>query len=343
MTRRKAKRSANVLDKCFRLLRLKHEVQNDARVMKTVVDEVDVLRLCHSLGMAVSDEGNRALMHKFELGMFSPSKYDTDFARFVREKLDIGGGSSAEEQEQLEIGSLFGKQAKVKTELVRMGFWSCECENNLSLQDQGVYCIERDGEHGDRRQFIAASLFEAEVIRETLAYVLRFLISLSSNITCCLSQQDYQRIENEVHAACDVTTTQWNSCSVAFRVQRQDEQSDSVRCSKPTKTLITRSDPIKSVEFIGGAFPAIAVESAKASTTEWVTDNSYMSSTEFADWVLDKHQRYALELPRKELPESIRVSLLNKFDHFPDLQDLGRRSDEQLEKLSTGLLETFPR
>ncbi|GMF14428.1 unnamed protein product [Phytophthora lilii] len=55
--------------------------------MKAVVEEVDVLRLCHSLGMALSDENNRASMHKFEFGLFNPSKYDADFARFVREQL----------------------------------------------------------------------------------------------------------------------------------------------------------------------------------------------------------------------------------------------------------------
>ncbi|KAG3045722.1 hypothetical protein PC121_g21087 [Phytophthora cactorum] len=225
--------------------------------MKAVVDEVDVLRLCHSLGMAVSDEGNRALMHKFEFGMFSPNKYEADFARFIREKPGIGGRSNAEDQEsneQLEIGSLFGKQMEMKAELVRMGFWSCECEDGLSLQDQGVYCIERSGEYGGRRQFVAfawlsANLFEPEVIRDTPAYVLRFLISLSSSITRCLSREDFQRVESEVRAASNATTMQWNSCSVAFRVQRQ-EQTDSVGCLKPVMASIPHSDPIKSVEFI---------------------------------------------------------------------------------------------
>ncbi|KAF4029954.1 hypothetical protein GN244_ATG18271 [Phytophthora infestans] len=102
-----------------------HEVQNDARVMKAVVDEVDV---CHWRGMAVSDEGNRALMHKFEFGMLNPCKYDADFARFVGEKLlGMGGVTTTEDQEsneQLDVGSLFGKQLEVKAELGRMGFWS---------------------------------------------------------------------------------------------------------------------------------------------------------------------------------------------------------------------------
>lgn len=68
MARKKVRRSAVVSDATFRILRLKKELQNNARVLKVVVDEVDMLRLCRSLGMAVSDESNRAAMHKFESG-----------------------------------------------------------------------------------------------------------------------------------------------------------------------------------------------------------------------------------------------------------------------------------
>ncbi|KAF4043770.1 hypothetical protein GN244_ATG04084 [Phytophthora infestans] len=188
-----------------------HEVQNDARVMKAVVDEVDV---CHWLGMAVSDEGNRALMHKFEFGMLNPCKYDADFAR--------------------------------------------------------VYSIEREGEHDGRRQFVAfawlsTSLFERHHSHHT--GIRHLLLSLSSSITCCLSRKDFRRVQSEVHAASNATTMQWSSCSVALRVQRQEEQSESVRCLSPVKSLVPRRDPIRNVAFIGGV-SAIAVENAKPTTTE---------------------------------------------------------------------------
>lgn len=219
MARKKARRSAVVSDKCFRLLRLKHEVQNDARVMKAVVDEVDVLRLCRSLGMAASDESNRVAMHKFEFGLFNPSKYDSDFARFVREKLAVGGSRDAhheedqESEEQLEIGCLFGKQCEVKAELVRMGFWCLDSKESLALEEQGVYCIERRDGDADHRKFVAfawldSSMFEPEVIRDTPTYVLRFLTSLSSSVTCCLSRIDFERIESEVRAVTDSTKMQ---------------------------------------------------------------------------------------------------------------------------------------
>ncbi|KAE9062795.1 hypothetical protein PF010_g29256 [Phytophthora fragariae] len=330
MVRKKARRSAFVSDSCFFLLRLKHELQNDARVMKAVVNEVDVLRLCHSLGMAVSDDGNRVAMRAFEFGLFSPSSYDADFARFIREKFAADGATNQEEQ--VEIGCLFGRQCGVKAELTRMGLWRSDWGFALS---QGVYCIEKGGGGGGHRQFIAfawlnTSLFEPDAIRDTPAYVLRFLMSLSSSVSCCLSRDDFHLLKREVDAASSGTTMQWNSCSVAFRVQKQEKQSDNVRCAKPTKAVLPSSDPIKSVEFIGGVFPAVAVESAAPSTTEWVTNNASMSIDKFTDWVMELHSRFKVELPRDPLrPALVRDSLLEKFDSFPkDEMDKFRKSFE---------------
>ncbi|OWY95655.1 hypothetical protein PHMEG_00034281 [Phytophthora megakarya] len=131
MARKKTMHSSVVSATCFRLLRLKSEIQSDVTVLKAVVDEVDVLRLCRSLGMVVSDEGNSNAMHNFEFGLFNSSDYDTDFARFIREKIVAGNdlNSRGEDSEDLlEIGCLFGKQREVKAELTRMGVWSTECE-----------------------------------------------------------------------------------------------------------------------------------------------------------------------------------------------------------------------
>ncbi|KAG3073985.1 hypothetical protein PI124_g20675 [Phytophthora idaei] len=211
MARKKVKQSAVVSDKCFRLLRLKHEMQSDVKVLKAVVDEVDVLRLCRLLGMTVADGDNP---HEFEFGMFNSIDYDVDFARFIREKLVTGSGEEQEGEDQVEIGCLFGKQLEVKDELTRMRFWSSNCEDGLSSEDQGDYCIERSGDHRQLVVFawLDSGLFEPEAIRNTPAYVLRFLITLSSNITCCLSQEDFQRVKNEVDATSDSSSMRWNSC-----------------------------------------------------------------------------------------------------------------------------------
>ncbi|KAL4167153.1 hypothetical protein KRP22_012640 [Phytophthora ramorum] len=343
--RKKPRRSAVVSDNCFRLLSLKYELQNGARVMKAVMNQVDVLRLCRSLGMAVSDEDNTVLMHKFEFGEFDPSKYDADFARFIREKLAVGSDSSVhheddlESEEVLDIGSLFGKQSEVKAELDRLGFWDCNCESDLSVRDQGVFCIERCGGRGAHRQFVAFawlgdSLFEPETIRGIPAYVLRFLMSFCSNITCCLSREDFHLVESEVHAwPNNNTRMHWNSCSVEFRVQRQEKQSDSVCCAGTTKASLPRLGSIRNVVFVGGAFPAIAVESATPSTTEVVTDSTIVTFCDFADWIVGKHLQFALELPHDEfLPTEARETLLHKFNRFPEdeLVKLQDKFDEQL-------------
>ncbi|KAE9286525.1 hypothetical protein PF008_g26642, partial [Phytophthora fragariae] len=146
MARKKARSGALVADKCFRLLQLKREVQDDARVMKAVMDEVNVLHLCRALGMAVADESDKSSMNKFDFGHFDPSSYDADFARFIRGKLIEVGGSNAQldgdqkREDQLRVGCLFGKQMEVKAGLVRMGIWTNACESRV--QDQGVYCLE---------------------------------------------------------------------------------------------------------------------------------------------------------------------------------------------------------
>ncbi|KAE9275761.1 hypothetical protein PF001_g26438, partial [Phytophthora fragariae] len=158
MARKKARSGALVADKCFRLLQLKREVQDDARVMKAVMDEVNVLHLCRALGMAVADESDKSSMNKFDFGHFDPSSYDADFARFIRGKLIEVGGSNAQldgdqkREDQLRVGCLFGKQMEVKAELVRMGIWTSACESRV--QDQGVYCLEHGDESSDGRQFV---------------------------------------------------------------------------------------------------------------------------------------------------------------------------------------------
>ncbi|GMF52253.1 unnamed protein product [Phytophthora fragariaefolia] len=311
MPRKKIRQGAVVAENCFRLLRLTHEIQTDVKVLKVVVDEVDVLRLCRSLGMAVSDEGDRGSMHTFEFGMFDPSKYDADVARFLRENLAVGSGVRDEENEaadsDLEIGCLFGKREEVKAELKKMGVWSREYEEGLSVQGQGVYCAKQNnkGKQG-RSQFVvftwlSADLFEPEGIRDTPAYILRFLVSLSSSITCCLSQEDFQHIRNEVHDASENPSPQWDSCSIAFQVHKQEEQSDNICCEKQTKSSVPHSGPIKNVSFVGGAFSAVAVKNAVSSTTQWVTECSFMPSSELAEWLMGKYEQRSVQLPHGKL------------------------------------------
>ncbi|CAI5731912.1 unnamed protein product [Peronospora destructor] len=291
MPRKDIQRDAVVSEKCFRLLYLKQEIQTDVKVLKPVLDEVNVLRLCHSLGMTLSTEGDPASMHKFEFGIFDSDDYDADFARFIRENVLTGDSCKEQEGEEkdkdlLEIGCLFGEQLEVKNELARMGFWNNGCEEGLSLNDQGVFCMEGSA---DCRQFVVFAWLGPSLFgRDTPAYVLRFLLTLSPNITCCLSQKDLRRIESEVDAMSASSSMRWNSCSVAFRVQKQVKQNDSITCDAFTKTVIPMSSRIKSVWFVDGVVPSVAVENWTPSATEWITQHDVVLFDSFAQWLWEK-------------------------------------------------------
>ncbi|KAI9916725.1 hypothetical protein PsorP6_017927 [Peronosclerospora sorghi] len=271
---KKSRRNTVVSEKCLRLLYLKHEIQTDVKVLKAVVDEVDVLRLCHSFGMTLS-QSSTASMHEFELGMFDPEDYDADFARFMRESVLAGycrkNQKTAQDDNDLKICCLFGKQLEVKAELGRMGFWDGECEEGLSFQDQGVFCMKSDV---DCRQLVAfawlgSNLFESETIRDTPAY--------------------------------------------------QVEQTDSVTRGPVTKTMIPNIKCAKSVWLAGGVVPTIAVEGSTPLTTEWVEQDVVVSRDSFAQWMWEKHQNHAINLPFDRIQVvSALDDLLMKFRRFPD-------------------------
>ncbi|GMF52252.1 unnamed protein product [Phytophthora fragariaefolia] len=354
--RKKARKTTAVSDTCFRLLRLTPEIQTGTKVLKAVVDEVDVLRLCRSLGMAVSNEGDSASMHEFEFGMFDASDYDSDFARFIREKLAGGNKSSTQQEEDqegeemLEIGCLFGKQLEVKAELSYMGLWSSDCEDGLHLHDQGVYCLEQSGGRGNRRQFVVfawldAHLFNPKRVRDIPAYVLRFLITLSPSVTCCLSEEDFSRIKTEVNDMAGASSSRWKSCSVAFRVQKQVEKQDNISCGDVAALPIPISVHGQSFWFVGGVFPAIAVESAAPSTTEWVTQNEVIPCSTFADWLMQKAKSFTISLPNtRSIPDAVQNDLLKKFGQFPDkeLSSIQKKFEEQLDEATVRIeRETF--
>ncbi|ETP00877.1 hypothetical protein F441_21783 [Phytophthora nicotianae CJ01A1] len=228
-------------------------------------------------------------------------------------------------------------QLQIKDELTRMGFWSTDCEDGLPIEDQGVYCVERSGDH---RQLIVfawldSSLFEPEAIRNTPAYVLRFLITLSSNITCCLSQDDFGRVKSEVDAMSDSSSMRWNSCSVAFRVQKQVEQKDAIPCGEVTEVSIPRLERAKTAWFVGGVLSAVAVERATPSTTEMVPHNESMLIPQLAEWITMKQKYFAIHFPPKrvQLATHVRDELLVLCGQSSDdeLSKLRRKHEKRLE------------
>ncbi|KAI9917916.1 hypothetical protein PsorP6_013360 [Peronosclerospora sorghi] len=194
---------------------------------------------------------------------------------------------------------LLGKQLEAKDELGRIGFWDSGCEEGLSFKDQGVLCIRSDV---DCRQSVAfawlgSNLFASETIRDTPAYVLRFLLTLSPNKLHAAYQKE---IFNEWKVS---STGPRNSCSVAFRVQKQVEQRDSVTCGPVTKTMIPNVKCKNSVWLAGGVVPAIAVERSTPLLTEWVEQNIVLpfgriQAVNALDDLLIKFHRFPEKEPR---------------------------------------------
>ncbi|RQM18707.1 hypothetical protein DD237_000920 [Peronospora effusa] len=345
MPRKDVRRDAVVSDKCLRLLYLKQEIQTDVKVLKPVIDEVNVLRLCHSLGMTLSSEGDPDSMHKFEFGLFNSDDYDTDFARFIRENVLVGNSCKEQKKERedneiLEIGCLFGKQLEVKNELTRMEFWDSDAKKDYPLKTRAA----------DRRQvvvfaWLGPSLFGPNAFRDTPAYVLRFLLTLSPNITCCLSQEDLRCIKSEVDAMSASSSMRWNSCSVAFRVQKQVKQEDSITYDVVTKMSIPKFSRIKSVWFVDGVIPSVAVENWAPSATEWITQHDVVSCGSFAQWLWEKHEEYLIELKPIQLHSTNAYdNVLRSFDKFPDEEMCalrGKYRDERAIAEQRFFLETF--
>lgn len=67
---------------CFRLLSLAPEVQNDVEVLKTVLEELEVMRLSQALGMLSSINPK-----DFEMEMLEAREFDDDFAIFLRKEV----------------------------------------------------------------------------------------------------------------------------------------------------------------------------------------------------------------------------------------------------------------
>lgn len=150
--------------------------------------------------------------------------------------------------------------------------------------------------------WIQDHFFEPHRLRDTATYVLRFLTCLSSDIICCLSADDVNTIENEVKYA-DVSDDDddFLSYSVAFHVEKQEEQKDGIHCLNVSE--IDTEDFVKvehDVKLLKGSFCAIAIQKkTQAATTQkkHFRRNFFPNSElSFAQWFLEKRQCWSIHL-----------------------------------------------
>lgn len=324
-----------VSDECFRLLTLRVEVQNDVEVVKSVLEELEVMRLSCSLGMLSSVN-----IRDFTHGMLEAREFDDDFARFLRTDVfkripsdpntlddDMDGKSDG-----VRVMSLFGKQTEVQKELIRLGCWSAECEANLRSQDQGIYCAHMSSEQsGQGRVLVLFAwlqdvLFEPQHLRDTATYILRFLTCLSPNIVCCLSAADVEKVQQVVSGLASGKVQEWKSYSVAFRVEKQEDEKDEIRCEHVKSIDLSVISTALNRRMIKGSFPAMAVTTPAPATTRTVKGAAEFESVEaFARWMVSRADEYKVHTNYMMyvIDEDFRSRFLEAVNKVPE-EDLQR-------------------
>ncbi|RLN81856.1 hypothetical protein BBJ28_00025458, partial [Nothophytophthora sp. Chile5] len=306
---------------CFRLLGLVAEVQNDVEVVKPVLDELEVMRLSCSLGMLSSVNPK-----DFEMEMLEAREFDEDFALFLRKEIfgegNRGGGHATD---GIKVLSLFGKQAGVKHELEQLGCWSAEMEGGLKTFDQGIYCAASEDGDGGRTLVVFAwlqdCLFAKHRLRDTATYVLRFLTCLSPDMACCLSPEDVEHIEEAVAAVATSDLDAWKSFSVAFHVEKQEEEKDAVACEHVTSVPLPSLGDAREIKMLKGSYPAISVlKSAPAAKRSEKTKERFDNPTQFAKWVMAQSEGRSLRLDfgNVDLEPQFRDDLLKATGRWPE-------------------------
>jgi uncharacterized protein YegL len=319
-----------VSSSCFRLLSLVSEVQNDVEVVKPVLEELEVMRLCSALGMLSSLNPK-----DFEMEMLEAREFDEDFVLFLRK--EIFGADEKREANGVKVISLYGKQDGVKTELEKMNCWSEEVESGLKSEDQGIYCVAQKTDTAEQTLVLFAWLqdrwFLKSRLRDTATYVLRFLTCLSPDVVCCLSPEDVDRLERCVVSMNSSKLDAWKSFSVAFHVERQEEEKDAVFCENVSTVLLPPGAAAKNTQLLKGSYPAfLVVEDAPA--VKWVDRNhrGFDGVEDLAEWLLSESKQRNLRLDFEYSgSEQYREVLLKAAGRWPEkelqqVQDMLNRS-----------------
>lgn len=285
--------NGRVSDDCFRIVMLTSEIQNDVGVIKPVLDELGVVRLCCAMGMLTSVNPK-----DFDFDMLVAEDFDEDVARFLRSKV-FGRGDV---EQGVRVLGLFGKQPEVKRSLVSLGLWSVECEAGLSTNDQGIYCIKAPETTTDDCVLVMFAwlndeLFEATRVRDTATYVLRFLACMSSDVQCCLATSDIAELETVVGSQLTSEIRSFQSFSVAFHVEKQEDAKDGVHCDLRATTALPRMSDNRDLRLIKGSYPAVSfVARDKRHKIALHLKRRFDSEKGFAIWVVEQAKQYRLEI-----------------------------------------------
>ncbi|EEY54205.1 uncharacterized protein PITG_07802 [Phytophthora infestans T30-4] len=242
------------------------ETQCEMEVVKPVLDELEVMRMCRSFGMMSSVNSK-----DFYFNVLHAREFDDDFVRFLRFELFESSCPGS-----VKLKGLFGKQAQVADVLVDME--ACTAETAATLDDvsEGIYCAKIDPEHTEGQcngednvagvvvfSWIRDELFEPQGLRDTPAFV-----------TTAMAAPDEQE-DGEL-----------SSYSVSFHIEKQEDQPDSTSCAAVTSAdLETLPEDCSKICLLKGSYPAIAVTRPMKSVIRTEQFRRTFMAVPFAEWL----------------------------------------------------------
>ncbi|GMF16075.1 unnamed protein product [Phytophthora lilii] len=312
----------------FRLLRLIHEMQCEKDVVKPVLDELEVMRLCRSFGMMPAVDPN-------DFGFEARHAHDFDeaFTSFLQHELFENNCPG-----DIRPQGLFGKQERVLETLVDMKACSTKTVVSLAGSGDGIYCVKQanggincngpDSEASTGLIFfswIRDELFEPDELRDTCASVLRFLTVLTQRIVCCTSISDLERLQLAMDDYEKQQEEQLSVYSVSFCIEKQDNQQDSTECVGVGSVDVGDiMEGATTANLVKGSYPAVSI----AKTIDSVIRNEPFRQTfplneklSFAAWLKEESQHYRINLNGSTRRSSkLRESILREFGVWPEEQ-----------------------
>ncbi|KAG7381180.1 Vacuolar protein sorting-associated protein 13A [Phytophthora pseudosyringae] len=304
----------------FRLMRLVRETQCEMEVVKPVLDELEVMRLCRSFGMMSSVNPK-----DFDFDVLHAQEFDGDFVRFLRYELFENSCPG-----DVKLKGLFGKQARVSETLVDMEACSTETVVALAAANEGIYCVKINPEEKVAGlvvfSWLRDELFEPQGLRGTPAFALRFLTGLTPDIVCCTSSSDLEQITAALAASDEQADDELSSYSVSFHIEKQEDQPDSTECAEVTSVDLEALlvEDCANICLLKGSYPAVAVTKTMNSvirTESFRRTFRSSSSPSFAAWLKAESEHHRIDLS----PTMVRLTklcqnVLREFDMWPEEQ-----------------------
>uniref|UniRef100_A0AAV1UB45 VLIG-type G domain-containing protein n=1 Tax=Peronospora matthiolae TaxID=2874970 RepID=A0AAV1UB45_9STRA len=338
----------------FRLLTLIRETQCEVEVVKPLLDELEVMRLCRSFGMMSSVNPT-----DFDFDILDAREFDEDFTRFLQSDL-----LENKWQEKVRFKGLFGKQAQVLATLVDLKACSADILASLTELGEGVYCVKiaadscSDSSRDDTAKFdvglvvfswLRDELFEPQQLRDTTTLVLRFLTVMTPDIICCTSTSDLEQLRAAMIDSGKQQDESLSSYSVFFAIEKQVDAVDGTKCvAQKVVDLKDMMEGCLRVCLLKGNYPALiltkTVES-KLHVEQFQQNFSASARLKFAAWLKDVSRQYRVELSGTIMKSAaLTETILREFDMWPATQiaavsEARTKSDQEEYEMANGRLD----